>query len=116
VHSPWSFECLDRERRAAVRREALQAVPDEPREAGANAHVPYLAAVLDAILGGRALPSGAGQARLSLELATAIYASSLAGGEGVRLPIGPEHPLYAGVDPAQYRARSAVASELTVAR
>jgi predicted dehydrogenase len=116
VHSPWSFECLDRERRAAVRRDALEAVPDEPAEANSNVHVPYLAAVLDAMLQGRPLPSGAEQARPSLELATAIYASSLSGGEAVKLPLGPEHPLYAGVDAAQYRARSAVARELTVVR
>ena len=116
VHSPWAFECLDRERRAGLRREALEAVPDEPPEATSNAHVPYLAAVFDAILERRPLPSGAEQARLSLELATAIYASSLSGGEGVTLPIGPEHPLYAGVDAAKYREHSAVARELTVVR
>jgi predicted dehydrogenase len=114
VHSPWSLECLDRERRAALRREALEAVPDELPDGTANAHVPYLAAVLDAILDGRPLPSGAEQARMSLELATAIYASSLGGGEGVKLPLGPEHALYKGVDSAQYRARSGVARELTV--
>ena len=72
--------------------------------------------MLDAILEGRPLPSGAEQARLSLELATAIYASSLTGGDGVKLPLGREHPLYVGVDAAQYRARSAVARELTVVR
>jgi hypothetical protein len=49
-------------------------------------------------------------------LATAIYASSLSGGEGVKLPLGPEHPLYAGVDAADYRERSAVARGLTVVR
>jgi hypothetical protein len=116
VHSPWSLECLDRERRTALRRQALEAVPDEPAGASSNAHVPYLRAVLDAILDAVPLPSGAAQARMSLELATAIYASSLSGGDGVKLPLGPEHPLYAGVDAARYRAGSAVARELTVVR
>ncbi|HET7048936.1 MAG TPA: Gfo/Idh/MocA family oxidoreductase [Solirubrobacteraceae bacterium] len=116
VHSPWSFECLDRERRAALRLEALEAVPAGTPVATSNAHVPYLASVLDAILEGRPLPSGAEQARPSLELATAIYASSLDGGEGVKLPLGPGHPLYAGVDGAQYRARTAAARGLSVVR
>jgi predicted dehydrogenase len=116
VHSPWSLECLDRERRTALRRQALEAVPDEPADANSNAHVPYLGAVLDAILEGAPPPSDALQARMSLELATAVYASSLSGGDAVKLPLGPEHPLYAGVGAAQYRAGSAVARELTVAR
>lgn len=105
VHSPWALECLDRERRSALRREALHAIPDQPTADQYNDHTPYLSDVIDSLLGGRPLPSRPEQARISLELATAIYASSLRGGEGVDLPLDPEHPQYDGVDAAEYQAR-----------
>jgi predicted dehydrogenase len=103
AHAPWAFECLDRERRAVVRRSALSAVPDEARDS-VNAHTPYLSAVLDALVAGRALPSGPEEARQSLELATAIYASSLSGEPAV-LPLDPAHPQYDGVDRDVYAVR-----------
>jgi predicted dehydrogenase len=115
VHSPWSFECMDRERRAALRREALGAVPDEPSDSGANAHTPYLSTVIDALLAGQPLPGDPQQARMSLELATAIYGSSFHGGSAIELPLGPEHPCYAGVDRSEYRALRIAGTELTVA-
>jgi predicted dehydrogenase len=104
VHSPWSFECLDRGRRAEVRRAALEAVPDDPPDTEVCAHTPYLAAVLDALESETPLPSSSEQARLSLELASAIYASSLSG-EPVALPLGSAHPQYDGVAVAEYAAR-----------
>jgi predicted dehydrogenase len=113
-HAPWSFECLDRERRASLRRAALEAVPDDPPESEPCAHTPYLSAVLDAIEAGRPLPSGPEQARVSLELATAIYASALSG-EPVSLPLGGTHPQYHGVDRRSYAARGRRRPELTVA-
>ncbi len=104
VHSPWSFECLDRDRRSELRRAALAAVPDDPPDAEVCAHTPYLASVLDALESGAPLPSGPEHARLSLELATAIYASSLSG-EPVALPLGSTHSHYDGVSVAEYAAR-----------
>jgi predicted dehydrogenase len=104
AHSPWSFDCLDRGRRAEVRRAALAAVPDDPPDTEVCAHTPYLAAVLDALEAGAPLPSGPEQARLSLGLASAIYASSLSG-EPVALPLGSTHPQYDGVAVAEYGAR-----------
>jgi predicted dehydrogenase len=104
VHAPWSFECLDRDRRAELRRAAFEAAPDDPPEADVCAHTPFLAAALDALEAGTELPSGPEQARLSLELAAAIYASSLSG-EPVAFPLGPGHPHYDGVDAGEYAAR-----------
>jgi predicted dehydrogenase len=104
AHAPWSFECLDRDRRGELRRAALAAVPDDPPDAGRSAHTPYVAAVLDALEAGEPLPSGPEQARLSLELASAIYASSLSV-EAVALPLGSGHPQYHGVDVGDYAAR-----------
>jgi UDP-N-acetyl-2-amino-2-deoxyglucuronate dehydrogenase len=104
VHSPWAFECLDRDRRSELRRAALEAVPDREPGAELGDHTPYLAGVLDALGAGAPLPGGPEQARSSLELATAIYASSLSG-EPVALPLGPEHPQYDGIDAGEYAAR-----------
>ncbi len=115
AHAPWSFECLDRERRAALRRAAMEAVPDHPPESEPCAHTPYLSAVLDALEAGRPLPSAPEQARVSLELAAAIYASSLSA-EPVSLPLSPTHPQYHGIDRRVYAARGRRARELTVAR
>jgi predicted dehydrogenase len=116
AHAPWSFECLDRERRSALRHGALDAVPDDPPDSTTNAHTPYLSAVLDALDAGRALPSGPEEARRSLELATAIYASSLSGGEPIGLPVDPAHRQYEGVDRAVYAARRRRGQELSPAR
>jgi predicted dehydrogenase len=111
VHAPWAFECLDRERRAALRQAALEAVPDYPPEAEPCAHTPYWSAVLDALAAGVPLPSGPEQARVSLELATAIYASALSG-ESVALPLSCRHPQYRGVDGRSYAARGGRVAEV----
>jgi predicted dehydrogenase len=102
VHSPWSFECLDRDRRRALRVAALEAVPDE-QPLQSSAHTPYWSSVLDAMQAHRPLPSGPDEGRLSLELATAIYASSLLRSP-VSLPIGPGQPHYGGIERADYQA------------
>ena len=78
--------------------------PTTRRTPRSCAHTPYLASVLDALESGAPLPSGPEQARLSLELATAIYASSLSG-EPVALPLGSTHSHYDGVSVAEYAAR-----------
>jgi predicted dehydrogenase len=104
AHCPWSFECLDRDRRGELRRSVLKAVPDDSADVEVCPHTPYLAGVLDALESGAPLPSGPEQARRSLELATAIYASSLSG-EPVALPLGAGHPQYEGVDAGEYAAR-----------
>jgi predicted dehydrogenase len=114
VHAPWSFECLDRDHRAALRRAALDAVPDDPPGPDRSAHTPYLSAVLDALQRTRPLPSGPEQARGSLELATAIYSSSVSRGP-VALPLDPTDPHYDGVDRGDYEAGRRVLREPTVA-
>jgi hypothetical protein len=50
---------------------------------------------------------------MSLELATAIYASSLTG-EVAKLPVEPSDRCYRGVTDAEYRARARAAAEVTV--
>jgi hypothetical protein len=61
-------------------------------------------AVLDAIEEGRPLPVGPSEARGSIELATAIYASSL-GSEPVALPLERANPCYHGIAREEYAAR-----------
>ena len=113
THAPWAFECLDRSRRAELRDAALAAVPGPPPDDRSSAHLPYIAAVLDAVEAGRPLPIGPSEARRSLELATAIYASSL-GSEPIGLPIAPGDRLYRGVDRADYRAGPHLGREVVV--
>jgi hypothetical protein len=64
-----------------------------------------MAAVLDAIEAGRPLPGSPAEARGSLELATAIYASGLSH-ETVSLPIEPTNPCYHGITREDYAARA----------
>jgi predicted dehydrogenase len=105
AHSPWAFECLDRDRRTEYRAAALELAPDGPVGSPASAHTPHLAAVLDAIEAGRPLPSGPLEARASLELATAIYASGLSQ-EQAKLPIAPTDRCYRGITSEDYAARA----------
>jgi UDP-N-acetyl-2-amino-2-deoxyglucuronate dehydrogenase len=114
AHSPWRFECLDREQRDELRRAVADAVPDRPEEPEPCPHTPYLEDVLDALDAGQPLPCGPQEARASLELATAIYASSLTG-EAALLPIAPDHRWYEGIAAGDYRARPHPHPEVTVA-
>jgi predicted dehydrogenase len=86
---PWTFLAVDPDRQAEIDRVA-------------NAHVAGLQffqaqfAATHAALGQRTpLPVTLADARASLELIVAIYHSARTG-ERVRLPIGPDHPLYGG--------------------
>jgi UDP-N-acetyl-2-amino-2-deoxyglucuronate dehydrogenase len=113
AHSPWAFECLDRDRRAELRHAALTAVPEPAPGEASSAHRPYLAAVLDAIEAGRPLPVGPEEGRRALELATAIYASSLDGGPAT-LPLEPAGRHYGGVARIDYEARPRLGGRVTV--
>jgi UDP-N-acetyl-2-amino-2-deoxyglucuronate dehydrogenase len=61
-------------------------------------HGPLVDAFLRAIERDEPVPVSAAEARRSLELTLALYQSALSG-ETVRLPLGPESPVYQGVDP-----------------
>jgi predicted dehydrogenase len=109
AHAPWGFECLDRARRDELRAAALEIVPDPAPESESSAHTPHMKAVLEAIEADRPLPSGPSEARGSLELATAIYASGLSQ-ETVGLPIDQSNSCYLGVTRESYAARARSAS------
>ncbi len=125
VHSPWAFESMDRKRRDQVLREALAMYPSVADSGAAGgvaslaarlrflrvhavptvtAHTPYVADVLDAIADGRPLPVGPEEARASLDLCTAVYASALTG-TSIAMPIESTHPYYAGLTTADYDGR-----------
>ena len=92
---------------SAWREDALRAVlgvhppAPEPEE---SAHTPFLRAVLDAIDAGRPLPIGPDEARASLELCVALYASALTH-EPIRLPFERTNPYYAGITTSDYDGR-----------
>jgi predicted dehydrogenase len=113
VHAPGAFECLDRGHRDEIRRSALAAVPDDPSDSRSSAHTPYIAAVLDALEADRPLPIGPAEARRSLELATAIYASSLTASP-VALPIDAGNRFYEGITRGDYEARPRLGRKVTV--
>jgi predicted dehydrogenase len=107
VHSPWALESLD----TNWRDESLHAVLEEhplaqtaAKQAGESAHTPYLADVVAAILESRPLPISHEEARASLEICTAIYASALTG-RPVTLPIDHTNNCYAGLTTAVYDGR-----------
>jgi UDP-N-acetyl-2-amino-2-deoxyglucuronate dehydrogenase len=108
VHSPWALESLDTNWRDESLRAVLEAHPlsdtSATKNAGSSAHTPYVADVVAAILEGRSLPIGPEEARASLEICTAIYASALSG-LPVRLPIDHINECYAGVTTAVYDGR-----------
>ncbi len=72
---------------------------------GARHHAAYFRHVFQAIGEGRPLPISAADARISLELCTAIYASGLTG-RPVALPLEAGHPLYDGISAEEYAQRS----------
>lgn len=89
---PWTIEPATPE--AAARIDAAL----EGFEPGPELYVGQFAAFHRALAEGRAPPVGVADARGALELVTAIYHSARTG-EAVTLPLGPEHPLYAGWAP-----------------
>lgn len=130
-HLPWEFECRDRKRRAQALREVLAKHPtivESPATRGflrslggrlrhgrgsvsrtLTAHTPYLADVLDAIDNGRPLPIGPHEARVSLDLCTAVYTSALTRSP-VSVPIDRANPYYSGVTAQDYEGRQRRAS------
>lgn len=108
AHSPWAVESLDTNWRDESRHAVLEAHPlaEETivKQTGDSAHTPYLADVVAAILEGRALPIGLEDARASLEICTAIYASALSG-RPVALPLDHTNNCYAGLTTAVYDGR-----------
>jgi len=108
AHSPWAVESLDKNYRDESLHAVLDAHPlsdtSAPKNADTSAHTPYLADVIAAILEGRSLPIGPDDARASLEICTAIYASALSG-RPVRLPIDHTNNCYAGLTTALYDGR-----------
>jgi len=108
AHSPWALESLDKDWRDESLHAVLDAHPlaETPaaKHAGSSAHTPYLADVIDALLEGRSLPIGSEDARASLEICTAIYASALSG-RPVKLPIDHTNNCYAGLTTAVYDGR-----------
>ncbi len=126
AHVPWAFESLSAKHREQSLRDALAMFPasaDEKAHRGivaavrtrlrgarpdaattANAHTPYIADVLDSIAQGRPLPIGPDEARVSLELCTAIYASALSE-RPIAIPIERTNPYYGGVTAADYEGR-----------
>jgi predicted dehydrogenase len=108
VHSPWAIESLDTNWRDESQHAVLQTypLPETPaaKNSGSSAHTPYLADVVGAVHEARPLPIGPGEARASLEICTAIYASALSG-RPVRLPIDRTNDCYAGLTTAVYDGR-----------
>ena len=108
AHSPWALESLDTHWRDESLHAVLEAHPlaetAVTKQAGSSAHTPYLADVITAILEGRSLPIGPEDARASLEICTAIYASALSG-RPVKLPIDHTNNCYAGLTTAVYDGR-----------
>jgi predicted dehydrogenase len=123
VHLPWAIESLDSKwrDRAAAAVLAVHPIVEEAKPAGlserlrlrlrprpvaapVSAHAPYVAAVLSAIEQGQPLPIGPDQARASLEICTAIYASALSG-QPIQLPVDPTNRCYAGVTTTDYDGR-----------
>ena len=107
AHSPWALESLDTDWRDDSIRAVLEAHPSPlmaDKSAESCAHTPYLADVVAAILESRSLPIGLEEARASLEICTAIYASALSR-RPVPLPIDRTNNCYAGVTTAVYDGR-----------
>ena len=107
AHSPWALESLDTDWRDDSIRAVLEAHPSPlmaDKSAESCAHTPYLADVVAAILESRSLPIGLEEARASLEICTAIYASALSG-RPVTLPLDHTNPCYAGLTTAVYDGR-----------
>jgi predicted dehydrogenase len=107
AHSPWALECADPDRKREALRDALTIHPDAPpdgsRSPTPRPHSAYFLALLDALGAGAPLPIGPEDARASLEVCAAIYASAL-GREPVSLPLPSGSPGYAGVSAEAYAA------------
>ena len=94
--APWRFIAADPERQQAIDEAVAEVEPAPERYTG------QFLRLHRALTEGGALPVSIADARPSLELITAAY-HSVRTGEAVRLPIGRDHPLYAGWLPAPGR-------------
>ena len=108
VHFPWALESLDANWRDESLHAVLEAYPltgtPAVKHAASSAHTPYLSDVVAAVLEERPLPIGPDEARASLEICTAIYATALSS-RPVRLPIEYSNNCYAGLTTAVYDGR-----------
>jgi UDP-N-acetyl-2-amino-2-deoxyglucuronate dehydrogenase len=126
AHLPWAFEYSDRKRREHLLREVVSLHPPAPeptRKGGIvaglgarlrlhstgappamSAHTPYVADVLDAIEAGQPLPVGPEEARASLDLCTAVYASALTR-RPIAVPLDGRSPFYTGLTTVDYDGR-----------
>jgi len=94
--TPWRFIAADLDRQKEIDA-AVAEVPIEPeRNAG------QFLRLHKALTGGGPLPVSIADARSSLELLSALYHSARTG-EAVALPLGRDHPLYAGWLPPSAR-------------
>jgi predicted dehydrogenase len=87
--TPWRFVAADPERQAAIDAALAEAPLGPERNAG------QFLRLHKALSEGGPLPVSIADARPSLELLTAAYHSARSG-KAVQLPIGRDHPLYAG--------------------
>ena len=87
--APWRFIAADPERQQAIDAAVAEVPPGPERNAG------QFLRLHKALTEGGPLPVSIADARPSLELLTAAYHSARTG-EAVQLPIGRDHPLYAG--------------------
>jgi predicted dehydrogenase len=95
--TPWRFVAADPDRQRMVD----AAIADAPR--GPERNAGQFVRLHGALTGSGPLPVAIADARQSLELLTAAYHSARTG-EAVRLPIGRDHPLYAGWLPSSAKA------------
>jgi len=100
VHHPWALECMDEGWRRRAVDDVLAVYPLTGDEA-ANPHVPYVAAVLDAIEAGTPLPIGPDEAAASLEVCAGIYAAALLG-RPVSLPLDRTNRFCRGIAASDY--------------
>lgn len=94
---PWRFVAADPDRQRMID----EAIAEAPR--GPERNAGQFIRLHRALTAGGPLPVTIADARRSLELLTAAYHSARTG-EAVRLPIGRDHPLYAGWLPESAKA------------
>jgi predicted dehydrogenase len=104
VHHPWALECMDESWRRQALDDVLSAYPLTLEEA-ANPHVPYVAAVLDAIEAGNPLPIGPDESAAALEVCAGIYAAALLG-RPVTLPLDRTSRFCRGIAASDYDGRN----------
>src|SRR5262245_32728491 len=108
-HDPWTFIGDTPEIDARIR-EALGGFTPEP-----EGYAGQFSRYHEAMRTGGELPVTLADARASLELITAIYQAARTR-RRVRLPLGDDHPLYAGWQPAGRSSRARTASRAGQAR